>query len=238
MFARLKLQSDAGLAHRLDPAYHHPAWDRLLGACRLPLARLGEFIEHITYGPIITGPKAEPLDRGIRVIHQGQVASTGVDPRGARFVAPGSPWDLERVRLLPGDIVFPRSGVAGVGKNRAAVFLGSYDAVVGSFVDLIRLRELDPCYALLCLKTELVWAQIYRIINGVGTPNISFSEISSLQLPMASEHVQRALADEFRQIVHPLHLRWVAGDESAGEQARRRLSQLVQKLDGMVFPNG
>ncbi|NSW56008.1 MAG: hypothetical protein HPY44_08345 [Armatimonadetes bacterium] len=235
MFARFKRQSDSGLAHRLDPAYHHPAWDRLLGTCRLPLTRFGEFIDHITYGPIITGPKPEPLDAGIRLIHQGQVAPTGVDPRESPFVAPGSPWDLERARLMPGDIVFPRSGVAGVGKNRAAVFLDDYDAVVGSFVDLIRLRELDPCYALLCLKTELVWAQIYRIINGVGTPNISFDEISSLQLPMAREPVQRALGDEFRQTVHVLHLRWLAGDKSAGEQACRRLSQLVRKLDGMIF---
>lgn len=238
MFGRFMQQSDPNLTQRMDPAYYHPAYLRLLECCALPLVPLGQFIQHITYGPIITGPRPDPVSAGVRIIHQGQIAPTGVDPREAVMVCPGSPWDLDRARLQPGDLVLARSGVAGVGRNRVAVFQGEYPAVVGSFVDLIRLRELDPWYVVLCLKTELVWAQVFRIINGVGTPNINFDEIAGLMLPLAPVTDRDALAREFRESVHPLHLEWLAGHEPAAQEAAHRLSQLIQTLDGMVLVHG
>jgi hypothetical protein len=261
MLVTWRRQSDPSLLDRLDPAYWHPGYDRVLAESALPLAPLGEFVTHITYGAIVTGeekmgtgtgfaygakPECQspfsqqnppPCEEGVTIIHQGQVAETGVDPRGAVLVVRDSPWDIRRARLQREDIVLPRSGQASVAKNRVSIFLGDYPAVVGSFVDLVRVSGLDPFFALICLKTELVWSQIHRIINGVGTPNISFDEIRSLRVPvleMDGVPSQLAFRQAYLTQVHPLHLRWLAGDEAAGEQGRRELRALVERLNQIV----
>ena len=234
MLVTRRPQADPALRARLDPGYWHPAYGALLERCRAPLQPLGDFIRHLTYGPIVTGPAAPPLAEGVVVIHQGQVAETGVDPRGAVRVAPGSPWDAARARLQAGDIALPRSGEASVGRNRVALFLGEYDAVVGSFVDLVRVEGLDPAYTLLCLKTELVWSQIHRFINGVGTPNISFTEVRALQVPVLSGEMQLDFRRRYHENVHTAHLQCLQGDGEAGERGRAALRALVDELNGMV----
>ena len=231
-------QSDPALLDRMDPGYWRPAYDDILAGCWLPLAPLGEFIAHITYGPIVTGKTPPLCTEGVRIVHQGQVTDTGVDLRDATIVPEGSDWDRPNARLEPEDIVLPRSGVASVAKNRVAIhvgapneFSGSPPAAVGSFVDLIRLEGLDPFYALICLKTQLVWSQIHRAINGVGTPNICFDEIRALQMPVVGEGVQGEYRAGYLETVQPLHLEWLAGDNGTRDEAVENLKRLIARLD-------
>ena len=228
-------QDDSRLLARLDPGFWHPEYERVVASCALPLVELGEFITAITYGPIVTGKKPPPCAEGIVVVHQGQVSETGVDPREAVVVAPGSAWDNPRARLQAEDIVLPRSGVASVAKNRVAIFLGDYAAVVGSFVDLVRVRGIDPFYTLICLKTEVVWSQIHRIINGVGTPNISFDEVRSLRVPMLPDEAQVEFRREYLRSVHALHVEWLAGRVEAREEAVRNFGALVGWLNELTM---
>jgi hypothetical protein len=227
-----RAQADPGLLARLDPGYWHPAYEAALARTRWPLAALGDFIAHMTYGPIVTGRTPPEEGADLPVVHQGQVGETGVDLRGAQRVPPGSAWDAPRARLRPGDLVLPRSGVASVGKNRVAVYLEVREAVVGSFVDLVRLEGLDPCYALVCLKTEVVWSQIHRLINGVGTPNISFDEVRSLRIPLAPAEEQAWIAAACRERVHSAHERWLVGDDGALAEGRAALRELAEGLGG------
>jgi len=187
-------------ARRADPAYWHPAYDAALRACRVPLRPLGDFITHLTYGPIITGRRPPRAAGGVALVNQGQIGGAGVDLREALRVPPGCSWDRPVARLQAGDIVFARSGMGSLLKNRLAVFLADEPAVVGSFVDLIRVEGLDPIYVMLYLKCELGWSQIHRLLNGVALPNVSFGEIRRLQVALAPPDLQgecrrRYLAD-------------------------------------------
>lgn len=238
MLVTRRSQADPRLLDRLDPGYWRPGYEAIVAACRVPTAPLGRFIIHIAYGPIVTGRRPPPCADGLPVVHQGQVAETGVDLRGAVRVAPGGPWDNPRARLRCGDIILPRSGVASVAKNRVAVYLAEDEAVVGSFVDLVRLHGIDPIYALLCLKTEVVWSQVHRLINGVGTPNISFDEVRSLHVPLVADDKQLDFRARYLDNVHGAHSRWLAGDEGAGERAREALRALVGELNAMTTGGG
>lgn len=238
MLVTRRPQSDPELIARLDPGFWRPAYQRALAKCSAPLAELGEFITAITYGPIVTGKRAPECAEGVTIIHQGQVAVTGVDPRGATRVAEGSDWDLPRARLQTEDIVLPRSGVASVAKNRVSIFLADYPAVVGSFVDLIRIKGIDPIYAMLCLKSTVVWAQIHRIISGVGTPNISFDEVRSLRIPLLPEGAVRELRRAYLEEVHARHVQWLGGSQTAGDAGAESLRALVARLNAATFDDG
>jgi hypothetical protein len=217
-------QADPRFAHRADPAYWHPAYEQVLRECRYPLRPLGEFISHLTYGPIITRAQP-PLDpSGVALVHQGQIAEAGVDLRAAVRIVPGCPWDRPAARLQPGDLVLARSGMGSLARNRLAVFLEDTPAVVGSFVDLIRLEGLEPIYVALYLKSAFGWSQIHRLTNGVALPNVSFDEIRALQVALASAELQQEAAARYRAEVLPAH----RADPSAAREAFRRLMGWLQ----------
>ena len=214
---------------RWDPRFWQgrAAVRRLAG--RLPLVPLGEYICHLTYGPIVTGSRPQHVEAGVPVIRQGDIAETGLDECALLCVVPAGAHDPPRSRVCPGDLLLSRSGAGSLGRNRLAVYLGSGPANVGCFVDLIRLEGLNPFYAWFFFKTRLGREQIAAYANGVGTPNISFGEIRALQIAALPSAYQDALERRYREQVWPLHCRRERADIRA--EAERRFRAIVGDLE-------
>lgn len=168
---------------------------------------LGDFVEHLTYGPIVTGRKMQHVDHGRPVILQGDIAETGLLHRQLIRVEFDGEYDPERSRVRRGDFLMARSGVGSLGKNRMVVYTGRETANVGCFVDLLRLVDLNPFSVWFFFKTIHGRSQILSVINGVGTPNINFSEIRSLLIPNLKPETQIELENKYRREVLPLHRR-------------------------------
>ena len=172
---------------------------------RFPTESLGSFIEHLTYGPIVTGRKPNLVEEGTPIIRQGDIVETGLNETGLMRVEACGEFDPERSRVQLGDLLFPRSGAGALGRNRMAVYAGSGKANVGCFVDLVRLSGINPYYTWLFFKTAFGWGQISALINGVGTPNINFGEIRSLRIVQADRAAQSAIEARYRREVLPWH---------------------------------
>ena len=222
---------------RWDPAYWCHEADSVLAGARVPLEPLGRFVEHITYGPIVTGGRrkmdAPPAETGVSVIGLRELAATGVDLRRARKVCAGSLRDPPRCRLRRGDIVMARSGAGSLMKGRLAVFDGPDPATVGCFVDLVRLKGMDPGYAALCLRSRVCRVQVERIANGVGTPNISFGEIKALMIPRLDPGAEARFARLERSARDSHEEALGAGRQPLA--AARHLAAAVGMLDEAVF---
>jgi predicted RNA methylase len=219
---------------RWDPGYWQGAVRmRQLGS-RFVLKRLGDYIEHLTYGPIITGRKPEHVEDGIVVIRQGDIAETGVSRGGLLKVTVRGDFDPERSRVQRGDLLMPRSGAGALGRNRMAVYTERAQANVGCFVDRIRLRGINPFYVWFFFKTKVGWEQIEALINGVGTPNINFDEIRSLRVPEIDVEVQAMIEARYRRDVLPWHRRRHSSEKARarGEQSFR---QVVAELQSYLM---
>ncbi|MFC1806045.1 restriction endonuclease subunit S [Planctomycetota bacterium] len=194
----VSVRGDALRGRRWDPGF----W---LAETALPVPSrpLGDFIDHITYGPIVTGRRPEPADEGIVIIDQKAIRATGIVLDQAVTVAEGCAYDLPRCRLEPRDIVLCRSGAGTLAKKRFTVFDRRIRATVSCFVDLIRLRDVNPYYVVTFLRSRPGWAQIERLINGVGTPNLSFGEIRSLRIPDLRPRDQDAVETAWKAIRRP-----------------------------------
>jgi len=216
-----------GPYQRWDPGY----WDRppspfiawIDGRETVPL---GHYIEHLTYGPIITGSDPEPAGP-VPVIGQRELGVSGLNLSTARRVRADGPHDPPRSRVREGDLLVARSGVGGLGKGRMAVAGPGITGNVSCFVDLVRLRGLDPVFAWLFLASSFGQDQIRPLINGVGTPNLSFSELRSLQIPVLPEAKQRELASLYVEQVAPHHQAFL---DARGPEDTLRMRRLVEEV--------
>jgi len=226
----LRLSQRQLLGRRWDAGYwQSSAKVRRLGE-RFVLRPLGDFIEHLTYGPIITGRKPEHVEGGVPIIRQGDIVETGLDHASLLKVEARGDYDPERSRVRRGDLLLPRSGAGALGRNRMAVYTGRGQANVGCFVDLVRLRGLNPFYTWFFFKTQMGWGQIAGLINGVGTPNINFAEIRSLRVAMIDEEAQCAIEQHYRRDILPWHRRRHTS-ESAHQRSAQRFRRLVGELE-------
>lgn len=197
---------------------------------------LGDAIDLLTYGPIVTGGQPMQVKDGIPSIRQGDFAETGL--RVSRFVRvlPGSAHDPPRSRVAARDLLMPRSGGGALGQNRVAVYEQDEPANIGCFVNLIRLApdKLNPYYLWFFLRSRLGWGQIRGLINGVGTPNINFSEIRSLQIPHLPLSEQQLFEHAYKQRVAALH--HVSEDNpDALALARTRFDRILCQLDDRLM---
>lgn len=227
MFVTRKPQ-DSELVERLDPGYWHPAHEQVLAQCRAPLEPLGSYVTHITYGAIITG-RQPPLDRdGYFMIGQGALRHTGVDLSDCPRIGADSPWVLDRTEVEYRDLLIARSGAGSLEKNRLAVYHSDEPAVVDCWVDIVRLSGIDPDFVAVFLKTRFGWAQIHRLINGVGPANLSFDEIRSLRVPVVDRALQERIAEFYLRLV--LHAHRQRQFALALEQMQRLVQDLEAEL--------
>ena len=215
---------------RWDVKFWQGAEQMLRLSQRFSLVPLGEYIAHLTYGPIVTGRRPQYQEGGIKIIRQGDFTETGLHLVHVLCVCEHSVYDPLRSRVQQGDLLLPRSGAGALGKNRLAVYTDKKPANIGCFVDLIRLVELNAFYVWFFLKTQLGWHQIRAIINGVGTPNINFSEIRALLIPLIPTEEQSYLQNRYFKEVWPLHCRRQEGNEICSE-AEKRFRQIVIDLE-------
>jgi len=196
---------------------------------------LGEFVELLTYGPIVTGGQPVTVAHGIASIRQGDFTETGLQISRFLRVQAGSAHDPLRSRVHPGDLLLPRSGGGALGRNRVAVYEEAEPANIGCFVDLIRLRPgLNPYYLWIFLRSKLGWGQIRSLINGVGTPNISFLEIRSLRVPLLDLDEQQEYERAYLEQVRLLH-RAAEENPAARPLAQQRFHQIVRRLDARLL---
>lgn len=253
-------QAEIAAGARLDAEHHRPAyreieaWLAFRGATPLA-ARLAQRpgVRPITYGPINTGGKIPPSvgARGVPLIRGGEILPTGLDLRAALRVDPKGPWNPARSRVEPGDLLFPRSGEGSLGRGRLAVSTERRALAVGCFVN--RIRFADPEEAVLAywfLKSPIGWAQVRRRANGVGAPNINFSEIRELLLPEWDRRFRRELLGRFERLdrLHRRGLVYPAAMAEAhavlAETAARILAKLAparadrRRLMGLCLESG
>jgi len=195
---------------RWDPAFWDPALRDPLKDCVHPVASLGDFVpvDGISYGRILPGRKP-PEGDGPMYVTQRAIRPTGFDPGACVTIEEGCAWDTPRHRIRRGDLLLPRSGVGTLARGVMTVFQLDADAVVDCFTDRVTLHGYAPEVAALFLRTPPGWLQIHRLINGVGPPNISFSEIRGLQIPVFPSEVAVAIRVRYHD-VHRAHLAWLA----------------------------
>jgi len=238
--ATICVSADALRGQRWDPQFWNPRHANPLDGLARGTVGLGDFIEDITYGPIVTRRFPREFPGDVPVVSQPQFEDSGINLAHAARVESDGIFDPPRSRARAGDLLFPRSGVGTLGRNRLAVYDGDVAVNVGCFVDRIRLCGVNPWFVWVFLRTRFGWGQIRRVIHGVGMPNISFDEIRALRIPLVPADEQAAVETAWRARVAPLHEALVRACARREKEAPLRAKAaeaflgLVRELEGRL----
>lgn len=212
--------SQSQLLHRMDAEYWHPRYavlDELFA--RVKYTTIGALDPFMTYGAITPGERPPPADAGVVRIDPAAFRPTGLDLSECVRVPEGSKWDAPKTRVQRGDLLVVRSGVASIG--RCAVFDRLARAVVGCFVDIVRQSKLCPYYLCAFLHSRPGRLQIERLMNGVGTVNISFGEIRSVGVVLMDDTARLRVSDA-----------WSAAAKAHAAGATRKAARLQREAIG------
>lgn len=198
---------------RWDPGFHSPEYTGYLQNLkkgRYPLVPLRDLMgeDRIFTADKGVQKRAVTPDR-VRYITSRQITETGIDlTLHDLFIDRNGTCDPERTRIRNGDILFVRSGDGCIGR---AVVAGEESEGNNIRSEIYILRPdpevINPCYLALFFnmfkvmhKKHGVHFQLKKLLSGVGTPNLSKSEILSVMIPNLPMNIQKELEMEYRSI--------------------------------------
>lgn len=153
---------------------------------------LGEYLDYITYGKIVTGAKRKFSKRGVKYISPTTVQDYGViHCKLPLFVKKDDIRNSKDKKPSRGDILLNRTGEGTIGRN-TVFLLPSEDYTIGDHVNILRLAGLSPFWTSLFLCSRFGYKQVLRYINGVsGRVEISFTQIKKLIIPIPNDLDQK-----------------------------------------------
>jgi type I restriction enzyme S subunit len=109
--------------------------------------------------------------------------------------------EFQRYQLLPGEIVFARSG-ATVGKSFLIEQDPPANAVFASYLIRVRCQRavLNPEYAAYFFRSEDYWRQIREGSAGTGQPNFNGTKLAGLRIPLPPLDQQHLIVSKLRSM--------------------------------------
>jgi len=227
---------------RFDPQYWHIKFQNLLSniSSKYKINLLGEFVDFITYGQV--GSRIYSKRGTVRYIQTINITDTGIDYYiKEAFIDEGSHNDPDRSKLKYEDVLLGNAGMGGLGK--CTIFLTKNDKVnISQDIDILRLKNINPYYASIFLKSIFGNAQIWIRSKGVGAPKLPFDEIKAIKIPKLPVNVQKNIEIEHKKMsIH--HFKAMEakakGDEFNYKKnlkvAERMLKDLIARTEAVII---
>lgn len=227
---------------RWDVNYWHPKHSTLEKESKFEIKQLGDFVESITYGAILTEDQRAFTNAGVFYISSTTVTFTGINFfLNPLFVSQKDPRNKESKKPQRGDLIFNRSGVGTLG--RQCVFL--YDPeqwTISDDTDVIRLKGINPFYTSVYLKSKYGQLEIEQKSRGVsGLIKINFDDIRAIRVPVVAMEIQTQVEREYLKMSEFHDKAMEArkrGNEKAYkenlETAEKMLKDLIAKTEAVV----
>jgi restriction endonuclease S subunit len=228
-------------AGRFDPQYWEINFQTIMDSMKVkyPIEFLSDFIDFITYGQV--GSRVYSKKGKVRYIQTINLSSTGIDYIiKEAFIDEGSYNDPDRSRLKYKDILLGNAGMGGLGK--CVIFLSRLDKVnISQDIDILRIKDLNPFYVTVFLKSKLGNSQIWIRSKGVGAPKLPFDEIKAIKIPLLPNVIQAHIESEYKKmsVYHNKAMQAKAENNQAKykkniEIAETMLRELISKTEAVI----
>jgi type I restriction enzyme S subunit len=187
--------------------------------------RLGEIAVFVSKGTTPTSVGLEFTPKGVPFLRGEDIIEVSVDPsRATMFISDDSHNVLSRSAIEENDVLITIAGTIG----RVGVYSGTKPANCNQAVAIVRLPPsmVDPVWLCLLLRSPKYQRQFTDFIAGGAIPNVSLTQIRSIELPELSLSEQKATVEAVRGAL--------AAADSAIIAQRVQMQELSALADALI----
>jgi type I restriction enzyme M protein len=162
---------------------------------------LKDFVVYCKTGKSLYGKGRSFSGRGLRFLHATNITDVGINYRkDERFISPSSKMYFPNAHAKTGDIVFVRVGVGCAGRV-AIVDAEEDEGIATDYIHIFRVKDINPYFLTLYLKTRFGKDSINLLKHGVGTVSINKTDLLSLPVPLVPESIQLEIEESYKNIL-------------------------------------
>jgi type I restriction enzyme M protein len=162
---------------------------------------LSDIIVYCKTGKTLYGRDRKFSDKGLRFLHATNITEIGINyKKDEKFIDPLSKMNFQSAYAKVGDILFVRVGVGCAGRV-AIVDVKEDEGVATDYIHIFKVKNINPYYLVVYLKTRFGKDYINILKHGVGTVSINKTDLLSLQIPLIPEEIQEEIEKNYRSIL-------------------------------------
>ncbi|GAB4300872.1 MAG: class I SAM-dependent DNA methyltransferase [Myxococcota bacterium] len=163
---------------------------------------LKEFVVYCKTGKTLYGKERKFADKGLRFLHATNITEVGINyKKDEKFIDPLGKMNFLSAHTKVGDMVFVRVGVGCAG--RVAIIDSKDDEGIASdYIHILRVKEINPYFLVLYLKTKYGRDSINLLKHGVGTVSINKTDLMSIPIPVVPTAFQEDVEEKFKAILN------------------------------------
>ena len=199
----------SNLIKRMDYSYHHNFQGNLakkLSDIGVEFRPLRDFAVYCKTGKTLYGKERKFSKSGMRFLHATNITDIGVNyKKDERFIDPSGKMCVPSAYANVGDILFVRVGVGCAGRI-AIVDTKDDEGIATDYIHIFRVKEINPYFLVVYLKTKYGKDSINLLRHGVGTISINKTDLLSIPIPLVSQSIQdeiekrnRIILEEYRR---------------------------------------
>lgn len=200
----IEIKSD-NLLKRMDYYYYnnlrHSSINDLMNK-GVKFITLRNFIIYCKTGKTLYGKDKKFSDKGLRFLHATNITEIGINyKRDERFITPSSKMHSTNAYAKVDDILFVRVGVGCAGR---VVIVGAKEdeGVATDYIHIFKVKEINPYFLVIYLKTKFGKDSINLLKHGVGTVSINKTDLLSLPIPLIPKNIQIIIEKKYRSILN------------------------------------
>jgi len=223
----IEVKSD-DLVNRMDYYYYNNLKCSNLNELRnigVKFIALKNFIVYCKTGKTLYGREKKFSDKGLRFLHATNITEIGISyKKDEKFINPSSKMNFPNAYAKVGDILFVRVGVGCAGRV-AIVDAKEDEGIATDYIHIFRVKEINPYFLVVYLKTKFGKDFINILKHGVGTVSINKTDLLSLPVPILSEGFQQKIEQKYRIILSQYRR------DGECRKLKERLTILVHELE-------
>lgn len=192
------------LINRMDHSYYHNLKKNSIKELMekgIKFKPLKDLVIYCKTGKTLYGEGRKFSDKGLRFLHATNITEIGINyKRDEKFIAPSSEMDFPNAYAKIEDILFVRVGVGCAGRV-AIVDAKEDEGVATDYLHIFRVKDVNPYFLVVYLKTKFGKYSINLLKHGVGTVSINKTDLLSLPIPIVSREIQKEIGDKYEEIL-------------------------------------
>lgn len=231
---------------RWDGSYWLPKYDELFVEIgkKYTVDSLDNYIMSIDQGDVPRKAKGDKyVNKGVIFINVVDVVSTGVFWVQCKRIIENHYKRIKRAEPKVGDLIFVRSGKGSIGKSTIFVGIPREEKIgISGHLNTVRLKEINPFYVEVFLKSHFGQGQIERFESGTSQQTDFRQEsFAAIKIPILPKPVQSHIEAEYKKMAsfHDKAMEAKAkGDDAACkkniETAEAMLKDLIARTEAVI----